>query len=297
MPSLASSPVGRFAPSPSGPLHFGSLVAALASYLQVKSSQGQWLVRIEDIDEPRTQAGAADLILRSLEQFGLLWDGPIWYQSQRKARYQAIFDQLYQQGLLYGCDCPRKAIAAMGGLYDGHCRHRQLNPKHPKSLAWRLRGSSAATEFDDLILGKQQLEPAFCREDYIIKRRDGLFAYQLVVVVDDIDQGVTEVIRGADLLTMTTRQQRLFALLGAAAPRYGHIPLASSTPGQKLSKQNHAPALDASQAVPLLLQALQYLGQTTPAELQSASVSELIDFAISNWRLERVPKQTEILLN
>ncbi|MEE2001103.1 tRNA glutamyl-Q(34) synthetase GluQRS [Alkalimonas sp. MEB108] len=297
MPTLASPPVGRFAPSPSGPLHFGSLVAALASYLQVKSSQGRWLVRIEDIDEPRSQAGAADSILRSLEQFGLLWDGTIWYQSQRKARYQAIFDQLYQQGLLYGCDCPRKAIAAMGGLYNGHCRQRQLSPKHPKPLAWRLCGSSVATEFDDLILGKQQLEPDFCQEDYIIKRRDSIFAYQLVVVVDDMDQGVTEVIRGADLLNMTTRQQQLFAQLGAAAPVYGHIPLASSSPGQKLSKQNHAPALDASQAVPLLLQALQYLGQATPTELQSASVSELIAFAVSHWCLEQVPKQTEILLN
>ncbi|MCC5826720.1 tRNA glutamyl-Q(34) synthetase GluQRS [Alkalimonas sp.] len=297
MPTLASLPVGRFAPSPSGPLHFGSLVAALASYLQVKSSQGQWLVRIEDIDEPRSQPGAADTILRSLEQFGLLWDGPVWYQSQRKARYQAIFEQLQQLGLLYGCDCPRKSIAAMGGLYNGYCRYRQLSPPHPQPLAWRLHCPEVATEFTDLVLGKQQLEPAFCQEDYVIKRRDGLFAYQLVVVVDDIDQGVTEVMRGADLLTMTTRQQQLFTLLGATAPQYGHIPLASSSPGQKLSKQNHAPALDACQAVPLLLQALQYLGQPTPAELQSASVAELIAFAISNWRLEQVPKQTEILLN
>ncbi|WP_091339528.1 tRNA glutamyl-Q(34) synthetase GluQRS [Alkalimonas amylolytica] len=294
---LASPPVGRFAPSPSGPLHFGSLVAALASYLQVKSSQGLWLVRMEDIDEPRCQPGAADTILRTLEQFGLLWDGPVWYQSQRKARYQAIFEQLQQQGLLYGCDCPRKSITAMGGLYNGYCRHRQLSNSPSQPLAWRLHCPAVATEFTDLVLGKQQLDPVFCEEDYVIKRRDGLFAYQLVVVVDDMDQGVTEVMRGADLLTMTTRQQQLFALLGATAPRYGHIPLASSSPGQKLSKQNHAPALDACQAVPLLLQALQYLGQPTPAELQSASVAELIAFAVSNWHLELVPKQTEILLN
>ncbi|MDP4527804.1 tRNA glutamyl-Q(34) synthetase GluQRS [Alkalimonas delamerensis] len=296
MPALASPPIGRFAPSPSGPLHFGSLVAAVASYLQAKSQAGSWLVRMEDIDEPRTQAGAADAILSTLEQFGLEWDGPVWYQSQRKERYQYIFDQLQQQGLLYGCDCPRKAVAAMGGIYNGHCRQRKLSPKPSKPLAWRLRVDTIHNQFDDRYLGRQSLDASLCQEDYVIKRRDGLFAYQLVVVVDDWDQGITEVIRGADLLTMTCRQQQLFQRLGATPPQYGHIPLASTAPGLKLSKQNHAPALDPARAVPLLLQALSYLGQETPAELADAQVDELIAYATRHWQPARIPRQTEILL-
>lgn len=297
MPDLIAPIVGRFAPSPSGPLHFGSLLAAVASFLHAKSRGGQWLLRIEDIDQPRTQPGAADAIMRDLAACGLHWDGPVWYQSERLERYQQIFDQLKAAGLIYGCDCSRKQVATMGGHYNGHCRARQLEPVHGKPLAYRLKSSEVQTNFYDVLQGPQQIPAPFCQEDYIIKRRDSLFAYQLVVVIDDIDQQVSEVIRGADLLDMTTRQQRLFQLLDAKVPAFGHIPLIAAKPGFKLSKQNHAPAIHLQEPGKLLQQALMVLGQPCPDELNGAPVDDILRWAIAHWSAVAVPKVSEIVLN
>lgn len=290
MPGL-SAYIGRFAPSPSGPLHFGSLIAALGSYLQAKHQHGKWLVRMEDIDSPRMVAGMDSDILRTLEQFGLYWDDSVIYQSQRIARYQEVFASLHQRQMLYGCQCSRKQIADMGGIYQNCCAQLALTGA---GLAWRIRSGGVSTHFTDLIFGQQHILPELAAEDYIIKRRDGLFAYQLVVVVDDLDQGVTEVIRGADLLQMTPRQQALFQLLGAKSPQYGHLPLAVVKAGFKLSKQNHAAAISQWPAEQVLFRALDFLGQQPPVELLQASIDEIINWACQHWQLNKVPLQQEI---
>lgn len=289
---------GRFAPSPSGPLHFGSLVAAVGSYLQAKSHGGEWLLRIEDIDTTRVQPKAADHILRTLEQFGLYWDQTETYQTQRLPLYQAVFEQLHQQQKIYGCDCSRARIQNLGGVYDGFCQQRFLDSALiDKPLAWRLIPGEVQHSFTDLVFGQVDIPPAICQEHYSIKRRDGLFAYQLVVVVDDLQQQIGQVIRGADLLEMTTRQQALCVLLGQAAPDYGHLPLAVTAPGQKLSKQNHATDISSQPLSQSLQQALHLLGQRVPVELQGAAVSELLSWALGNWQLADVPKTTEVLIS
>jgi glutamyl-Q tRNA(Asp) synthetase len=284
---------GRFAPSPSGPLHFGSLVAALGSYLHAKSQTGQWLVRIEDIDAPRTVPGADSEILRTLEQFGLHWDESVVWQSQRLDLYQHYFDQFQQQHRLYGCQCNRARIATLGGIYDGHCRSRQLAAQDG-ALSWRLHSTGVDTEFADLFAGLQQIPDTLAAEDYIIKRRDGLFAYQWVVVIDDIEQRISEVVRGADLLQMTPRQQALCRAFGAPVPAYGHLPLAVTAPGQKLSKQNHATDIRRFAPAQSLSAALQFLGQPVPADAAQMPVTELLQFALTHWQNALVPKQAEI---
>lgn len=291
LPSQTAGYIGRFAPSPSGPLHFGSLIAAVASYLQAKSQRGKWLLRIEDIDTPRMQAGADSAIMRTLEAFGLYWDDAVSYQSQRLGRYQQVFSELQQRGLLYGCQCSRREISMAGGIYPGSCAPLHLT-KEP--LAWRLKADGLPEQFDDLIFGPQQIDSALAREDYIVKRRDGLFSYQLVVVIDDLDQQISEVIRGADLLSMTSRQQHLFRLLGQTAPRYGHLPLAVSSPGQKLSKQNHASPLAQWPLPHSLSAALKLLGQPVPKALSTAPVAEILAWALQHWQLNKVPVTTEI---
>lgn len=283
--------IGRFAPSPSGPLHFGSLIAAVGSYLQAKSQCGQWLVRMEDIDAPRMVAGMDSDILRTLEQFGLYWDGEVAYQSQRLERYQDVFLQLKQLQLLYGCQCSRKQINVLGGIYDNRCATLGLNGDN---LAWRLNTATVSSQFDDLIFGRQHIAAELAQEDYIVKRRDGLFAYQLVVVVDDIDQAITEVIRGADLLQMTPRQQALCRLLNREPPRYGHLPLAVLQPGFKMSKQNHATAISRWPAAEVMAQVLSFLGQPLPPELCRAPVTEQLNWATTHWQLQQIPLQLEI---
>ena len=285
---------GRFAPSPSGPLHFGSLVAALGSYLQAKSQGGQWLLRIEDIDTTRVKPGADSSIMRTLEQFGLFWDQTETYQTQRLALYQHHFNELASQQLIYGCDCSRARISQLGGIYDGCCQHKGL---HSEPLAWRLIPSNVESQFQDLVFGTVQVSTAITREHYIVKRRDGLFAYQLVVVLDDIDQQIGQVIRGADLLEMTTRQQALCQLLGNTPPGYGHLPLAVTAPGQKLSKQNHARDISSQPLTQSMSNALTLLGHEPPAELQQATVTELLTWALAHWQLSQVPKQHEVLIN
>lgn len=290
MPVVPPAYRGRFAPSPSGPLHFGSLIAAVGSYLQAKSQQGQWLVRMEDIDSPRMQTGAADGILRTLERYQLLWDGDVWVQSQRLDRYQQVLDQLKQQQLTYACNCTRSRIQSLPQGYDGFCRNKHLTEG---SLAWRLKAPATATMFTDQLVGEVPIPVSLAAEDYILKRRDGLFAYQLVVVVDDLDQGITEVVRGADLIDLTTRQQALFQLLGAAAPDYLHLPLAVAEPGFKLSKQNHAPAVELWPVSDTLTAVLRFLGHPPPTELAGADAKELLAWACSAWQIPKIPKQTE----
>lgn len=288
---------GRFAPSPSGPLHFGSLVAAVGSYLHAKSQAGQWLVRIEDIDTPRTVPGADSEILRTLEQFGLCWDDSVVWQSQRLDLYQHYFEQFQQQQRLYGCQCNRARIAGLGGLYDGNCQTLRLSSGQDGPLAWRLHAVDVATEFTDLFAGPQRIPATLAGEDYIIKRRDGLFAYQWVVVIDDIEQHISEVIRGADLLQMTPRQQALCRAFGAPVPVYGHLPLAVSAPGHKLSKQNHATDIRRFAPAQSLTAALQFLGQPVPADATRLSVTELLQFALAHWQNALVPRQGEIQID
>ena len=281
--------IGRFAPSPSGPLHFGSLVAALASYLHAKAQQGQWLVRMEDLDPPREQPGAAAAILRSLEAHGLHWDKAVIYQSHRFPLYQAQLDALINAGLAYACECPRQRLHSLGGHYDGHCRHHP--PAPGAAIAWRLKlydlppGFKLPDQlaFSDLFQGEQR-QDLRAAGDQILKRRDGFYAYQLAVVVDDIAQGISHIIRGADLLEVTGRQIAFFQLLGAPVPAFGHLPLALQANGQKLSKQNQAPALVDKCAAQNLWQALHFLGQNPPTGLDDSSVSDLLAWAIANWQ-------------
>ncbi|CNF67912.1 glutamyl-Q tRNA(Asp) synthetase [Yersinia enterocolitica] len=283
--------VGRFAPSPSGDLHFGSLIAALGSYLQARAEGGRWLVRIEDIDPPREIPGAAARILASLDHYGLHWDGQIIYQSQRHEAYRATLDWLEQQGLSYNCTCTRSRIQQIGGLYDGHCRDRHLPPA---GAAIRLRQTHPVYTFCDKLLGELHAVPALAEEDFIIRRRDGLFAYNLAVVVDDAFQGVTEIVRGADLIEPTVRQIALYQQLQRPVPSYLHLPLALNHDGNKLSKQNHAPPLPNGDPRPILVEALKFLHQPLPECWQDLDLPLLLRFAVENWTLAAIPLQGAI---
>lgn len=283
--------VGRFAPSPSGPLHFGSLIAALGSFLQARSQGGRWLVRIEDLDPPREIPGAAGEILRTLERLGLTWDGEVRYQSQHHERYQTVLDSWYRQGLAYYCQCSRAQIQAVGGLYPGTCRTLGL-PATGNAL--RLRLAEPVYDFIDELHGRIQVPSALAAEEFILKRRDGLFAYNLAVVIDDADSGVTQVVRGADLIEPTVRQIALYRLLGRPEPSWLHLPLAVQKAGFKLSKQNHAPALLPGAEARQLWQALQFLGQEPPAELQGDR-DLLLHWAIAHWQQHKIPQTLEIL--
>lgn len=281
--------IGRFAPSPSGPLHFGSLVSALASYLDAKANGGQWLVRMEDLDPPREQPGAASAILHSLDDHGLHWDGEVVYQSQRSDAYQICIDALLKAELAYFCTCSRQDLTAMGGLYDGRCRNRQPAPGQICSLRLKLydlpnRLTPDIIQFEDLIQGAQIQNLRTQAGDQILKRRDGFYAYQLAVVVDDIAQGITHIIRGSDLLDVTGRQLFFFDLLGAPIPQFGHVPLAIQANGQKLSKQNHAKAIDGKLASRNLWRGLEFLGQKPPSDLAGAPTSELLEWSLRNWQ-------------
>jgi glutamyl-Q tRNA(Asp) synthetase len=274
--------VGRFAPSPTGPLHFGSLVAALASYMEARSAKGKWLLRIEDLDLPREQPGAADQILRALERLGFEWDGPVLRQSARLERYRAVLEDLLRRGFAYPCGCSRKeledsALAIDGSrIYPGTCRHGLAPGKSPRAL--RLRTHAAPIGFDDLIQGPMQQRVEREVGDFVLKRADGVYAYQLAVVVDDLDQGVTAVVRGADLLDSTARQIHLQRILGAPTPRYAHVPVAVDAAGQKLSKQTSATPIDIADPARELARARRFLGQRE-----------------EGWDLSRVPRARTVV--
>ncbi|ALR75497.1 tRNA glutamyl-Q(34) synthetase GluQRS [[Enterobacter] lignolyticus] len=277
--------IGRFAPSPSGELHFGSLIAALGSYLQARAQQGTWLVRIEDIDPPREVPGAAETILRQLEHYGLHWDGEVVWQSRRHDAYRERLAWLHEQGLCYYCTCTRSRIQSLGGTYDGHCRDRHLPAQN---AALRLRQTRPVLGFHDTLRGAIVTDERLAREDFIIHRRDGLFAYNLAVVVDDRFQGVTEIVRGADLIEPTVRQISLYQHFGWQAPDYIHLPLALNRDGNKLSKQNHAPALPSGDPRPEIIRALQFLNQDIVKGWQDLSIDDLLKNAVANWTLSRL---------
>ncbi|AOS97103.1 Glutamyl-Q tRNA(Asp) synthetase [Microbulbifer aggregans] len=281
--------IGRFAPSPTGPLHFGSLVCALGSYLDAISHGGHWLVRMEDLDPPREEPGAADRILKSLEAHSLHWHGPLEWQSRRHSLYEQTLEALAERGLLYPCQCSRAQIRKQGGHANDSCRdtpREALQADLPSAL--RLHCAGGEETFDDIWQGSRHQQ---IREDTILKRRDGLYAYQLAVVVDDIDQGITHVVRGADLLETTGAQQRLFRLLGAQPPVFGHLPLVMGAAGQKLSKQNHAPAIDDQRPAENLCAALRFLGFHTPTELEEESPPAILHWAVARWQRQQVDRR------
>ncbi|WP_228445260.1 tRNA glutamyl-Q(34) synthetase GluQRS [Thalassotalea sp. HSM 43] len=284
---------GRFAPSPSGLLHFGSLIAALGSYLQAKSQHGQWLLRIEDIDKPREMPGADTQILNTLEAYGLHWDEDVLYQSKQAPLYDAVMDELLANHMSYYCRCSRAEIKALGGIYQGHCKHRNYDKQQS---ALRLINQHPVDDFVDGVQGLVKVDSGLSHEDFIIHRRDGLYAYQLAVVVDDIYQGITEVVRGCDLLEPTARQITLYKTFGKPLPSYVHLPLAVTEQGYKLSKQNAAPAIDNNRPQPALIAALEFLGQQPDAHLIDATVEQVIDWALQHWQLNKVPKLKEISL-
>lgn len=284
--SAHSTYMGRFAPSPSGALHFGSLIAALGSYLQARALNGQWRVRIEDIDPPREAPGAADRILRQLAHYGLHWDGDIVYQSQRAEAYLDALASLHARELSYYCHCSRARIQDIGGIYDGHCRLLRLPADN---AAIRLRQNAPVLSFHDGLLGEIYADPALAAEDFIIRRRDGLFAYNLAVVVDDAALGVTEVVRGGDLIEPTVRQLALYRLLGYKEPAYIHLPLALTPSGAKLSKQNHAPPLPQGDPRPTLNAALVFLNQPVAQGWRDLTLESMLDWAIKHWSLAAIP--------
>ena len=273
--------IGRFAPSPSGPLHMGSLVAALASWCDARSNDGTWLMRMEDLDPPRESPEAADQILFQIEALGLHWDGPVLYQSARHAAYQEAIMALASQGLVFACDCSRQQVQDHDGIYPGTCRDRSLEDR--PGMALRCRVNDMTLAFDDRIQGRQQQNLAREVGDFIIRRKDGFFAYQLAVVVDDAFQGITDIVRGIDLMDSTPRQCYLQQLLGCPAATYAHIPVIVNRDGQKLSKQHMAAPIDTTHPAPLLLAALAYLGQDPDPALSAAAPGDILAWAIRHW--------------
>ncbi|MHB1214248.1 MAG: tRNA glutamyl-Q(34) synthetase GluQRS [Thiobacillus sp.] len=285
--------VGRFAPSPTGPLHAGSLVAAVASWLDARAAGGRWLLRMEDLDYPRCEPGAADIILRQLEAYGLLWDGAMLVQTQRDAAYAAALATLQDIDAVYPCACTRSQLAQAPRnhegeiIYPGTCRNGL--PAGATARAWRVRVPDARICFHDRIRGDLQQNLAHEVGDFIVRRADGLFAYQLAVVVDDAFQGITHVVRGADLLWNTPRQVYLQTLLGLPTPVYAHVPLITNAAGQKLSKQTRASALPETGRGTVMAQALAALGHPPPSELAGAEPAEQLAWARRHWQLENVP--------
>ncbi|MCL9781060.1 tRNA glutamyl-Q(34) synthetase GluQRS [Vibrio sp. S4M6] len=284
--------IGRFAPSPSGPLHLGSLVAALGSYFQAKSNNGKWLLRIEDLDPPREVPGAVDQILRALEAYHLPWDGEVVYQSQRHPIYQGQIDLWLESGQAYYCQCTRKQIKASGGYYLGTCRDKHI--ANTSDCSVRLHVEHDIRFFNDLKHGQIDIPDALAKEDFIIKRRDGLFAYNLAVVLDDIEQGITEVVRGADLIEPTGRQISLYRTLNTPEVSYLHLPLVVDGHGNKLSKQNRARAIDMIEPKVDLINAMQLLGFSLDNEMRDGSVEELIQWGCENWSLKQLPASIEV---
>lgn len=288
-----SAYVGRFAPSPTGPLHFGSLIAATASYLQARQHGGRWLLRIEDLDPPREMPGAGELILASLRSLGFVWDGELVYQSRRQHIYQQFLDRLIEAGHVYPCACTRAEIAdsnlggPRGPVYPGTCREGLAPGRRARAL--RVRSDGAAIDFIDAVQGVQCQHLAREVGDFVVRRADGLFSYQLAVVIDDALQGVTEVVRGADLLDSTARQIHLQNLFKLPTPAYLHLPVAVNHRGEKLSKQMGAPPLRLDRPAALLCAALAFLGQRPPPRLREAGIAACWQWAIAHWDPGKIP--------
>lgn len=295
--------VGRFAPSPTGPLHLGSLVAAVGSYVMAKRKGGLWLLRIEDLDLPRVVPGIADDMLRTLEVLGFQWDGEVVYQSRRLDAYQAALDQLIAQGIAYPCGCSRAEIALIasaphgeeGLIYPGICRDGLSPDKTERAV--RVKVYNEVISFEDCVMGRysQALSPS-CG-DFVVQRADGPYAYHLAVVVDDAESAVNQVVRGADLISSTPRQIYLQKVLGFPVPAYGHLPLVTNPDGTKLSKRDtavsFATGLDSAGAGGgLLLSVLMFLGQSPPATLRGASCGEILDWAVACFDPDLIPRSS-----
>ena len=288
---------GRFAPSPTGPLHLGSMLTAVGSYLQAKHNNGQWLVRMEDLDPPREMSGAADNILRTLENFGLYWDEEINYQSQRYEFYRDALQQLEQQKLLYPCSCSRKSIQENGAIagkiglvYPGTCRHKK--DTRWKNKAIRINVPNQTLRFKDLIQGDITQQLATDIGDISLQRANGLYAYHIAVVVDDYLQNITEIVRGYDLLSCTPIQIYLQQCLNYQLPRYIHLPIIVNKNNEKLSKQTGAKSIENESPAPILLLILQLLKQNPPTELKDANKHELLTWAIKHWNIDACTEQT-----
>ncbi|ACR10870.1 glutamyl-Q tRNA(Asp) synthetase [Teredinibacter turnerae T7901] len=288
LPNPAKVYRGRFAPSPSGLLHLGSLLCALASFLDARANKGAWLIRIEDIDPPREQPGASSAILSTLAAHGMHWDEPPLFQSRCHARYRSRLDELSTAKLSYRCACTRARLKSLGTSYDGHCRNSPPAENVPAAI--RLDVSRCCSQLaaeDAMLFGEL--------EDFVVHRKDGLFAYQLAVVADDIAQDITHVVRGRDLAPMTSAQQLLFNVFGAEPPRYVHTPLVVDNLGNKLSKQNRAKAVADTQPVHNLLACCSLLGlidgEVTETNLAISSLDDILAWAISQWQVNRLPKE------
>ena len=282
--------IGRFAPSPSGPLHFGSIVTALGSYLQARQLKGKWLVRIEDIDAPRTVPGADKIILHQLENLGLSWDDEVVYQSHRIPVYESALEQLNKSGLTFPCACTRKEIAE--SPYSCTCRNGIAKGKTGRSI--RIRTDDRDISFNDKLQGSYSQSLHTEVGDFVIKRADGLFAYHLAVVVDDAEQSITEIVRGADLIDSTPRQIYLQQLLESPTPSHIHLPVVIDKFGNKLSKASTTEAANIDDPVDTLNKALVFLGQSPEKRLSKASVDEVLQWAINNWTLKKIPQARKI---
>ena len=286
---------GRFAPSPSGPLHLGSLVAAVGSYLDAKFNHGKWLVRIEDIDPLRVVPGASDEILKTLVSLGMEWSGEVIYQSQRNDIYHQALESLSKRGLVYPCTCTRKEIAecgmmgVSGPIYPGTCRSNHATNGRP--FAWRIKTGNDLIEFKDVLIGpiSQRLNSEV--GDFVLQRADSVYAYQLAVVVDDAEQKITHVVRGADLQDSTPRQIYLQQLLGYPMLTYMHLPLVTNIAGEKLSKQTCAASIDSTNGLTQLVTSLRFLGQAPPGDLSASNIKTFWQWALENWCPEKIPNQ------
>ena len=297
---------GRFAPSPTGPLHFGSLIAATGSYLQAKSQQGEWLIRIDDIDPPRIQKGASSLILQTLEDFGFEWDSDVLYQSTRQKRYQDAVDDLIERKTAYFCSCSRQSILDKTGqikgqgeiIYPGFCRDKPLvHSENSPAYSVRLRCDEKSSSFIDKLQGKQSFNLKEQRGDFIIQRRDRYFAYHLASGIDDVEQKITEVVRGADLLSSTPCQIYVQQVLNLESPQYCHLPVIIDETGQKLSKQTHAAPINPKDSVSLLYKTLKFLGQMPPIELIESNQKNIWNWAKTHWQIDLVPPKLQITMN
>lgn len=288
---------GRFAPSPTGNPHIGTLVAAVASYLQARVKSGEWRVRIEDVDTSRRVAGADDIMLKTLDKFGFEWDGEVIWQSRRSALYQQALEQLDNDGLLFACTCSRKLLAQTdtekSGIYPGTCRSQSLPFAHAHAV--RIRVPAITVAFEDTVCGEYRQSLQNECGDFVIRRRDGLFAYQLAVVVDDALQGITEIVRGADLLDSTPRQIYLQQCLGYPEPGYLHLPLMLDEHGRKLGKSEGAAALNPDRPAKSLYIALQHLGQQPPPALAHAAVADIWPWAMEHWNLDKIPTKPAVI--
>lgn len=295
MTPTSTTYIGRFAPSPTGALHAGSLIAALASYVDARAQGGQWRLRIDDLDAPRVVPGARGEILRTLEAHGLYWDGPVVEQSARKQRYAEALAKLDKAGDLYACTCSRREIARvaatgpLGRVYPGTCRKRSAAPGGDAAL--RLALPSQALQLSDDTCGPIALRADIDVGDVVVRRRDGLPAYHVATTVDDADLGITHVVRGADLLPAAVVQTVVQRRLGLPASAWRHLPLARTPDGDKLSKQTGAQPLDATRPIPALLAAWSRLGQMPPPETPT-SAADFLEWAIAHWRTECIPAES-----